>query len=114
MPSTTYDLFAQALLERKQITCLYDGYRRELCPLILGHCKGQEAALVYQFGGESQRGLPAGGQPKCLRLAKASDVRLRVGPWFDCDSHRRAQSCVDDVDLDVNPASPYNPRRRSG
>jgi hypothetical protein len=113
MPSRSYDLFAKALVERKQVVCVYDGYRRELCPVILGHSKGEEAALVYQFAGESQSRLPPGGQWKCLRLAKASDVQLRGGPWFAGASHQRAQVCVEIVDLDVNPASPYNPRRPS-
>jgi hypothetical protein len=113
MSSQTYELFAQALLGRQQVVCLYDGYRRELCPIILGHTKGEEAALVYQFAGESRSGLPPGGEWKCLRLAKASDVRLREGPWFAGTSHQRAQACVEVVDLDVNPASPYDPRRPS-
>lgn len=113
MPSRSYELFAKALLERKQVVCLYDGYRRELCPAIVGHTKGAEAALVYQFAGESQSGLPPGGSWKCLRLAKASDVQLRDGDWFAGDSHQRAQACVEYVDLDVNPDSPYNPRRAS-
>jgi hypothetical protein len=113
MSSRSYGLFAKALIERKQIVCIYDGYRRELCPIILGHSKGQEAALVYQFAGESQSGLSPGGQWKCLRLAKTSDVRLREGPWRAGSSHQRAQACVEDVDLDVNPDSPYNPRRPS-
>jgi hypothetical protein len=113
MASRSYDLFAKALVEQKQIVCAYDGYRRELCPIILGHSKGREAALVYQFAGGSRSGLPPGGQWKCLRLAKASDVELREGPWFAGASHQRPQACVDVVDLDVNPASPYNPRRPS-
>ena len=113
MSSQAYELFAEALIERRQISCLYDGYRRELCPVILGHTKGQEAALVYQFAGESKSGLPPGGQWKCLRLAKVSQVRLKDGPWFAGDSHQRAQACVEVVDLDVNPESPYHPRRQS-
>jgi hypothetical protein len=111
MSSQSYELFAEALRGRQQIVCLYDGYRRELCPIILGHTNGQEAALVYQFAGESRSGLPPGGQWKCLRLAKVSQARLQDGPWFAGDSHRRPQACVEIVDLDVNPASPYDPRR---
>ena len=111
MSSQAYDLFATALIERQQVSCLYDGYRRELCPIILGHTRGEEAALVYQFAGGSKTGLPPGGQWKCLRLAKVSDARLRDGPWFAGASHRRPQACVEVVDLDVNPASPYEPRR---
>jgi hypothetical protein len=113
MASRSYELFARALLERQQIVCRYDGYRRELCPIILGHSKGQEAALVYQFAGGSKSGLPVGGQWKCLRLTKASEVRLREGPWFAGESHQRPQACVEVVDLDVNPSSPYKPRRPS-
>jgi len=113
MASASYELFAKALVERKQIVCFYDGYQRELCPVILGHSKGQEAALVYQFAGKSRSGLPPGGQWKCLRLAKTSDVQLREGPWFAGSSHQRAQACVEVVDLDVKPASPYNPLGRS-
>lgn len=111
MPSSTYALFEQAILGRKQVLCTYNGYARELCPVVLGHSDGQETALVYQFAGESSENLPRGGQWKCLRLSKAMDVRVRDGPWFAGTSHQRPQSCVEEVDLDVNPSSPYKPRR---
>jgi PIN domain nuclease of toxin-antitoxin system len=113
MSSSVYDLFAQAITGRKQIFCRYEGYPRELCPHILGHTKGEEVALAYQFGGESRRGLPPGGQWRCLALSKAHDAELRDGPWHAGSSHTRAQPCVEIVDLDVNPLSPYRPRRRS-
>ena len=96
---------------RKQILCVYDGYPRELCAIVLGHTKGQEVALVYQFGGGSKGRLPAGGQWKCLHLSKVSDATLRDGPWRSGSGHQRAQTCVETVDLDVNPDSPYKPRR---
>jgi hypothetical protein len=51
MASAVYDLFARAMQERKQILCLYQGLPREICPIILGHTKGAEVALVFQFGG---------------------------------------------------------------
>jgi hypothetical protein len=109
MASPTYRLFARAIKQRKQIVCGYDGYRRELCPIILGHKNnGEEVALIFQFAGESSRGLPRGGSWRCLKLAGASDVRLRDGPWRSGPSHRQPQSCVDIVDLDVNPFSPYS------
>jgi hypothetical protein len=77
MPSETYRLFGQAMADRKQVVCRYDNYRRELCPIILGHSQGQEKALTYQFGGKSRSGLPPGGEWRCLWLSKVSDVRLR-------------------------------------
>ena len=57
MTSATYRLFAQAIRQRRQIVCLYRGYRRELCPIILGHkTNGDEASLTFQFAGESVAG----------------------------------------------------------
>lgn len=99
------------MYEKKQIACFYGGYRRELCPIILGHSHGQEKALTYQVGGGSRSGLPSGGQWRCLFLSKVGQAQLRDGPWRVGASHNQPQGCVEMVDLDVNPASPYNPKR---
>jgi hypothetical protein len=112
MPSPAYQLFEQAMTSRKQVLCSYDGRLRELCPVILGHTNGQEVALVYQFGGQSKSGLPPRGQWKCLSLSKVSNILLRDGPWHTGSGHNKAQHCVQEVDLDVNPTSPYNPKRQ--
>ena len=111
-PSSVYKLFEQAMVSRKQILCTYKGRRRELCPVILGHSQGREKALTDQFAGQSNKGLPPGGQWRCLWLSEVSNVRLRDGAWFGGDRHSQPQDCVDIVDLDVNPESPYNPKRR--
>lgn len=110
--STAYELFYRAMAERKQIFCTYDGYRRELCPIILGHSQGKEKALAFQFGGESKSGLPRGGEWRCLWLSRAKNVEIHEGPWRAGSSHKQPQGCVEVVDVDVNPASPYNPKRR--
>ena len=112
MPSDTYHLFAEAMAGRKHIFCTYDGHPRALCPIILGHSQGQEKALAFQFGGGSSKGLLPGGEWKCLFLAKVSDVQLRDGPWHTGNRHQQRQTCVEIVDLDVNPHSPYKPKRR--
>jgi hypothetical protein len=109
--SANYGLFEQAMKLRKQIVCMYDGRPRELCPIILGHSQGQEKALTYQFGGQSKSGLPPGGEWRCLWLSKVSNIELRDGPWFVGSSHTQPQGCVETVDLDVNPSSPYGPKR---
>lgn len=112
MPSPAYKLFEQAMTDRKQVLCTYDGYFRELCPVILGHTNGLEMALAHQFAGQSKSGLPPRGEWKCLSLAKVSDIRLGDGPWHAGASHTSPQRCVQEVDLDVNPASPYKPKRQ--
>jgi hypothetical protein len=114
MASRTYALFARAIAERKQVLCRYDGFPRALCPIILGHSKGEEVALVYQFAGGSKSGLPPGGQWKCLHLSKVTDASLRAGRWHAGSRHDWRQTCVEVVDLDVNPDSPYRPRRHLG
>jgi uncharacterized protein (DUF4415 family) len=111
-PSSAYKLFEQAMTSRKQILCTYNGRPRELCPIILGRSQGREKALTYQFGGESEKGLPPGGQWRCLWLSRVRNITLRDGAWHAGGSHNQPQDCVDIVDLDVNPASPYSPRRR--
>jgi uncharacterized protein YutE (UPF0331/DUF86 family) len=111
-PSPTYRLFEQAMTDGKQIVCMYDGYRREICPIILGHSQGEEKALTYQFGGESRSGLPNRGEWRCLFLSRVREVQLRKGRWHTGDSHSQPSRCVEIVDLDVNPRSPYNPKRR--
>jgi hypothetical protein len=110
--SPTYKLFARAMAERKQVVCSYNGRRRVLCPVVLGHRNGREVALTFQVAGESRTDLPRGGNWRCLELAKVRNAQLRDGPWHAGSSHRRPQTCVEVVDLDVNPSSPYRPRRR--
>jgi len=102
MTSATYRLFRIAILERKQVACVYSGCYRELCPHVLGFKAGQEVALTYQFGGQSRSGLPPGGEWRCLTLAQVSDARIREGDWYTGGSHRVRQGCVDIVDVDVN------------
>jgi uncharacterized protein len=111
-PSAAFQLFHRAILERKQVLCRYKGHRRELCPHILGHTKGVEAVLAYQFGGGSAGGLPPGGEWRCLYLSDVEDVALREGPWRSGTQHRTKQKCVDKVYVDVNLAVPNQPGRR--
>ena len=100
MPSATYALFRQAILAEHQVICSYDGRYRELCPHIIGRNRnGEEVALAWQFAGESSGRLP---QWRCLRLANVRDARSRVGRWHEGGSHLSEQTCVSDIDLDIN------------
>jgi uncharacterized protein len=110
--SPTFRLFHEAILSRKQIVCLYQGFEREVCPHILGHTDGLESALVFQFGGKSSRGLPRKGEWRCLRLTDVNDVKLRDGDWHSGIGHQRTQRCVEIVYVDVNEAVPNQPGRR--
>ncbi|MBN9305038.1 MAG: hypothetical protein BGO82_09975 [Devosia sp. 67-54] len=110
MPSATYELFLAAMRGRRQIVCLYQGHRRELCPILLGRTGLEEKCLAYQFGGDTSAGrLPAAGEWKCLKLRDVRDAVLRDGPWRSGAAHSTAQTCMKMVEYDVNPASPYHP-----
>jgi hypothetical protein len=110
--SATYDLFLRAVRERKQVVCVYQGKPRILCPVILGHSKGAEKVLAFQIGGAASKPLPLGGAWKCMRVAEARGATLQDGKWAEGIEHGTAQTCVETVDYDVNPASPYSPRFR--
>ena len=100
MASATYTLFRNAILAEQQVVCLYDGRRRELCPHIIGTNKrSEEVVLAWQFGGESSGPLP---QWRCLKLANVSNARARKGRWHEGGSHQTTQTCVSDIDLDIN------------
>jgi hypothetical protein len=110
--SSTFSLFHQAILNRQQIVCRYKGQVRHICPHVLGRKDGQETALVYQFAGESSRGLAETGDWRCLHLADVQDAMVRDGQWYSAGRHRRQQRCVDDVYVDVNTNVPNQPGRR--
>jgi hypothetical protein len=98
VPSATYTLFRNAILGKQQVTRVYDGRRRELCPHIIGTNKAdEEVVLAWQFSGESSGPLP---QWRCLRLARVRHAR--AGAWHEGSSHRTTQTCVSTVDLDIN------------
>jgi hypothetical protein len=112
LQSRTYKIFERAMRRRRPMLCMYDGHPRALCPIVLGHSRaGEEKALTFQFAGGSRKGLPRGGQWRCLRLAKVSEAELYDGRWIAGSRHTQPQGCVEVVDLDVNPDSPYQPRR---
>ncbi|MEQ1818764.1 MAG: hypothetical protein ABL871_09140 [Terricaulis sp.] len=113
MTSATYRIFEQAIRDREQIACMYGGHHRELCPIILGHSDDEEKALTCQVAGDSRSGLPPDGEWRCLFLSKVGFARLHEGEWKSGDSHAQPQGCVEIVDLDANPDSPYSPKRRT-
>ena len=82
MASATYALFLAAMREKKQVICVYQGQRRELCPILLGRTGLEEKALVFQFGGSTSEGpVKPGGDWKCLKLAEVRNAALRDGAW---------------------------------
>ena len=103
-----------AIVHRRPIAALYRGRRRLLCPHLLGWNRDRRLqVLCYQYGGDSESGLkPAGASDnwRCLALENLSHVELLDSPWRTAENHSRPQTCIQEVELDVDaypePLSP--------
>ena len=96
----TYALVRRAIEERQQVHATYAGHQRRMCPHVIGTGAGQQRALFFQFAGGSDRGLPDGGDWRCLPLDGLSDVSLHAGTWHT-RAHSEPQRCIDVVDLQI-------------
>lgn len=100
MPSN-FDLLKQAILGRKQVSAMYDGYPREMCPHAMGWKTGVHHVLSFQFAGDSSRGLPPSGQWRCMDVDGLTNVSVHDGPWHTGPSHTKPQNCIDQIEVEV-------------
>ena len=93
-----------AIIQRRPIAALYRRRRRLLCPHLLGWNRHRRLqVLCHQYGGES--GLkPAGASDnwRCLAVENLSQVELLEGSWQTAENHSRPQTCIEEVELDVD------------
>jgi hypothetical protein len=111
--SEIYEVLRLAAFRRRAVSAIYDGRSRLLCPHVLGRKSGRLHALFCQFGGSSNSGLPVTpegvGDWRCLVVEKLSQVEVRADAWHTGPRARR-QTCVDEVDLDVDSQSEEDPQ----
>ena len=109
----TYELLRRAAARRQPVAAIYDGLPRLLCPHVLGRKAGELHVLVYQIGGSSSSGWPLtasqSGIWRCLAVEKLSQIELSAEAWRTQPRSRR-QSCIDDVDFDVDDQSAEDPQ----
>ena len=74
---------------------------REMCPHAIGVKNGVKHVLFYQFGGKSSKGLPKGGAWRCMELSRLRNVQIREGKWHTGSSHKKPNTCVDRVILEI-------------
>ena len=101
MSSSAYVAILSAMRNQQQVTCTYQGRYREICPHTIGWKNGREKVLGFQFAGESSKGLPPGGEWRCMFIDEIEHVEVRDGAWHTRDDHLRPQTCVDDVEFEV-------------
>jgi hypothetical protein len=101
-----YELLRSAGVGRRPIAAVYKGLARLFCPHVLGRSKqGRLHAFCYQFGGASERGLPATadgvGGWRCIAVEKLSHVELCGGRWRTAPRSGK-QTCVERVEFDAD------------
>lgn len=101
MPSAIFKLFVEACEAKKQITCQYHGYYRELCPHVVGYNDGKERSLSFQFGGDSEKGLAPGGSWRCMDLNEVTEAKIQDGPWHSQLTKGNPQYCVKNIVAEV-------------
>lgn len=105
MSSANYATIRTAILNKQQVVAIYQGHVREMCPHVIGTKGGREQALFYQFGGTSSSGPIIPNSPKnwrCIPVDGLSNITARPGAWHSEDNHSQAQTCVDDIDVEVS------------
>jgi hypothetical protein len=109
----TYELLLRAAARRQPVAAMYDCQPRLLCPHVLGRKSGRLHVLFYQFGGNSNSGLPVApegvGDWRCLAVEKLSQVELSAEAWHTQQRSRR-QTCIDEVDFDVDAQPEEDPQ----
>jgi hypothetical protein len=98
--SPIHELLRQAIAEKRCVEATFGGYRRALCPHVLGVTDGELRALCFQYAGGSSRGLTLGGDWRCLALAGLSRVSIVDGEWRT-KPHSQPQSCIEEVEVVV-------------
>lgn len=97
----SYSIIREAMEDRQQIQCTYQGHVRMLCAHTLGTKDGREKMLAFQFGGGSSKGLPPGGEWRCMFVDQLEGVAAIDGEWHSGGPHSKPQTCVDLVDLEI-------------
>jgi hypothetical protein len=100
--SDSYELIRCAIAEKKQVVAIYGGYEREMCPHAIGIKNGRAQAIFLQFAGGSRKGVPPEGAWRCLAIEALSNVSVRDGAWHTASNHSQPNTCIDEVDLEVD------------
>src|SRR5262245_60449920 len=101
-----YALLERAILNREQVVAMYEGEAREFCPHALGKKADVRHVLAYQFGGSSRTGLPPQGDWRCFTVELLENAATRPGPWHTAPNVFNPQSCLDEIDVVVQPSPP--------
>ena len=101
---TNYEIIRKAILEKKCVTCDYNGYTRKMTPHVIGTKNGKEQTLFYQYGGQSKSGLSSDPNKnwRCIPIDSIKNLSTNGDAFKTAHNHSQSQTCVDDIDVEVS------------
>lgn len=103
--SDNYQLILSAIKNKQQVTAIYQGQYREMCPHIIGTKNGKQHALFYQFAGESNSGPITPNSKdnwRCLAIDQLTDIKLKKGEWHTYNNYNQKDRCIDNIDIKID------------
>jgi hypothetical protein len=99
------DVLRTAIGEKRCLTGLYDGAVRHFAPHAVGNARdGTPAVFVFQYAGETKKGLPIGGQWRCFQLARLSHLRVNEHRWRSLSNYSlKRQNCLATIEVGLPP-----------
>jgi hypothetical protein len=99
---TIYQQLRDAIANKQPVRVRFKVGDRDVCPHVIGFKNGDAKVLTYQFAGYSSSGLPPDGEWRCMVISDIASVAAINEEWQTGIGHSRRQTCVDEVDLEVN------------
>jgi hypothetical protein len=96
----TIEVLSKAIEQKQRVSGSYKGYQREMCPHALGTRAGRWQCLFFQFAGGSSKGLPPGGEWRCIPLNGLTISDVYDGLWHSAP-YSQAESCHDHIVVEV-------------
>jgi hypothetical protein len=99
MPSRSFELIKKAMEQKKQLSCQYRGYTRNICPYVIGYNKNGKERVLALLVRNTPSGPVAGGW-ECLEMESVWNIKSEEGEWIAAPAGARPE-CVEKVEFDV-------------
>jgi len=81
MSSGVFETLRKAIETHHCVTMYAEGRRRQVAPLAIGYKGAQRKVLTFQYRGDSNSGLVAGGFWRCFAIDDIAWAAITDDPW---------------------------------
>ncbi len=98
---SNYVTIQKAIQNKQQIFAIHNGYRRKMCPHLLGTINGVAHAFFYQFDGESSSGVSkeTALNWRCFQVDELREVHYIEGPFLPKGKFVMPDSGIDKIEV---------------